>query len=1441
MAKYNNNQNREFSKYSGLSNVKLKEKIHELLPKVKPFSSVSNSTYLDFFQAGIEYEIRLVEEDEREQIIALFDGRIITYDSVTTIRFKTEEILMLMVDSPIKIMFSNSTQLEATFIGQDPVNMTVDLTVEGAVPEGHLDKATITSSSSALLKRLAKRIFEWDKGELERAPNLAPALFNGIFQKTLPSTKCLIPKSKSLNECQKEALLKTGGDGIVLIWGPPGTGKTTVLSLSIVNAIEQNKRVLLASNTNKAIDHALGKVVDHIEENSILFPNAHKQLRENLLLRFREVRTDNISEKLNEKVSLKSITNRKTGNIHEQINDHRQRLSIIETNLRKISSEIINLQGLKRCLENQNHTKISLEERKTWLNEKESLKNDLYGQLTTITTELSQLELEVSKLKTDEKKYSQFEEAYHILSKAQELRQLITDRKEKEEALKKLIDRQLALERYLKNELPVFEVLSEELSKLDARHKSDTASITLHGEIVELSAESIELDGFLKRETYNLEKSNSDISDIEKRLGNNRTEKDELNKTAFSRLRNRSVIKGLDDSNNDLVQRKEQLNIDARIAEKKLMYTQKRVAERKSVIFGLIIADKQKIKENLGIEYSPSVIERLQSSVVSLKQDMDGKKIKLEESQGRIKQVKEALPHLQNLVSSNQSEINKLGSDAEKLKSSLRTAMMLIRENNLSTDVTQGLKIVNNQLRRIEENRFKIKKHASLQGERKSLIEKLKEADSYIDRCKKEIVALSDKSTEIDTVIKQAEEKWPGINIQTVETLLGEEKQKVQSVQHEITNLNDTIKELEFKLSIVEKTVLKESRLVVTTLTLASISTEILNEKFDCIYIDEMSMCLAPQIYIAAAAAKNTVVISGDHAQLPAITKGSNPAGFGVDLFSRLGIGAKSAERQVDCCFLQTQYRFSSEIMHIPNYMHFYPDDFKLKHNEAKNICILSETRKTKLFDGQTTAVIDTSLAKPESQRISHSVLCPYHAFLDLYIVEKLMEEGFCPTDIAIITPYRVQAEFIMALMKKCKNKLDGLVCSTVHRLQGDERKIIICDIPNSHGSSLDGIRPTPKNIRNEFPPIEQDRKFNVAITRTQNHFVFVGNINYLMTHGESKGKEKDSYEDSVYRRYLLALRNSGVPHWHIDAAALIDPEAVEEIKRYSRRRIIPDDPPKLSEEAVKKCEEKIKETDEYEFKLTHILREEAFYGFIGLDLEKVKNRLIIVSPFISVNRIRWYEEFLVRLRDKNVEITVYTKPLDEELSEWHKNGVKRIKNIGINVEFLRRIHSKFIGIDDDICYEGSMNPLSHRDTSEIVNRFKGAGCVDAYMTQIMRSSVSQSYETMDAKVSLSEIELKNAMIKLRGRIIGEKGGQPQFVLSNSKIDALINDLPLSKELFLAHPSIRNNNFRVLLEDYADDFVQLFIMGKEGQCEKISAELEKKRTMDNRKKTKKKK
>ncbi|MEU6931019.1 AAA domain-containing protein [Streptomyces sp. NPDC046374] len=60
---------------------------------------------------------------------------------------------------------------------------------------------------------------------------------------------------------QADAYRACLGEGVHLVWGPPGTGKTTVLKRAIGDLLARGDRVLLVSATNIAVDNALLGVV----------------------------------------------------------------------------------------------------------------------------------------------------------------------------------------------------------------------------------------------------------------------------------------------------------------------------------------------------------------------------------------------------------------------------------------------------------------------------------------------------------------------------------------------------------------------------------------------------------------------------------------------------------------------------------------------------------------------------------------------------------------------------------------------------------------------------------------------------------------------------------------------------------------------------------------------------------------------------------------------------------------------------------------------------------------------------------------------------------------------------------------------------------------------------------------------------------------------------
>ncbi|NMD01115.1 MAG: AAA family ATPase, partial [Bacteroidales bacterium] len=69
-----------------------------------------------------------------------------------------------------------------------------------------------------------------------------------------------------LNYSQKEAVKYSFNHPLTVITGPPGTGKTQVILNILANAIVQNKKVLLASKNNQAVDNVKDRLSDKIKE-----------------------------------------------------------------------------------------------------------------------------------------------------------------------------------------------------------------------------------------------------------------------------------------------------------------------------------------------------------------------------------------------------------------------------------------------------------------------------------------------------------------------------------------------------------------------------------------------------------------------------------------------------------------------------------------------------------------------------------------------------------------------------------------------------------------------------------------------------------------------------------------------------------------------------------------------------------------------------------------------------------------------------------------------------------------------------------------------------------------------------------------------------------------------------------------------------------------------
>lgn len=135
-----------------------------------------------------------------------------------------------------------------------------------------------------LIRRFQQAIDQLERDECY-SPNLAMWLFNVARARTPEDEdyeeidKWLNPRIEK-NENQKEAVRKMlAAPDLCLVQGPPGTGKTTVIAEAIYQFVRRGDRVLVASQSNDAVDNALERLADSPEIRAIRLGQKGKRKR----------------------------------------------------------------------------------------------------------------------------------------------------------------------------------------------------------------------------------------------------------------------------------------------------------------------------------------------------------------------------------------------------------------------------------------------------------------------------------------------------------------------------------------------------------------------------------------------------------------------------------------------------------------------------------------------------------------------------------------------------------------------------------------------------------------------------------------------------------------------------------------------------------------------------------------------------------------------------------------------------------------------------------------------------------------------------------------------------------------------------------------------------------------------------------------------------------
>ena len=137
--------------------------------------------------------------------------------------------------------------------------------------------ATSQIGDFALLRRLKNAVNDLANGK-SASHGLDQWLFD-IKKARVPSQIIGITEwqNEDINRKQKDAVEKIlSVPDVCLIQGPPGTGKTTVIAEAIYQLVNRNKRVLVASQANLAVDNALERLISNPKIRAIRLGSAKK-------------------------------------------------------------------------------------------------------------------------------------------------------------------------------------------------------------------------------------------------------------------------------------------------------------------------------------------------------------------------------------------------------------------------------------------------------------------------------------------------------------------------------------------------------------------------------------------------------------------------------------------------------------------------------------------------------------------------------------------------------------------------------------------------------------------------------------------------------------------------------------------------------------------------------------------------------------------------------------------------------------------------------------------------------------------------------------------------------------------------------------------------------------------------------------------------------------
>ena len=260
-----------------------------------------------------------------------------------------------------------------------------------------------------------------------------------------------------------------------------------------------------------------------------------------------------------------------------------------------------------------------------------------------------------------------------------------------------------------------------------------------------------------------------------------------------------------------------------------------------------------------------------------------------------------------------------------------------------------------------------------------------------------------------------------------------------------------------------------------------------------------------------------------------------------------------------------------------------------------------------------------------------------------------------------------------------------------MHSFQGDERRTIVIEIPESHG----GGKMLGQFIQGVPPEHVGARLINVAVSRAKDHLIVLANLTHL---------DRLLPSSSLLRGILYEMQEHGRV---ISGKELLELRPIQSDLKGLFGRI------DLEIEAEK----------------FGIFNESTCDPAVKADIENAKESVVIFSGFVTPRRVAELGDLLRAKVADGVRVRCSTRPpklngtMDPALG---KEALDMLEGIGCTVDCRARIHEKVVLIDKMIVWHGSLNVLSHsHHTDESMTRLVNVGYAQSIAANMSKLRMS--------------------------------------------------------------------------------------------------------------------